>query len=88
MGPKVTLDTIAGVEVVEVVPGSFADQAGLSSGDVVLEVDRAGVFDRSDLWLLAGEHAPGDELEIVYARARELVRGRGRLAPTTAEVLV
>ncbi len=84
----VTVDTPAGVEVVEVVPGSFGDQAGLSSGDVVLEVGNAGVFDRSDLWLLAGEHAPGDELEIVYARGSELLHGRGRLAPTAAAVLV
>ena len=84
----VTLDTSAGVEVVEVVPGSFADQAGLAAGDLVLELDRAGVYDRSDLWLLAGEHGPGDELEVVYARDREVLRGRGRLAPTAAEVLV
>ncbi len=83
----VTLDTPAGIEVVDVLPGSFADQAGLSAGDIVLEVDRAGVFDRSDLWLLASEHEPGDELEIVYARGREQRRGRGRLAPIAQEVL-
>ncbi len=84
----VTVDTPVGIEVVEVMPGSFGDQAGLSSGDVVLEVDQAGVFDRSDLWLLASEHAPGDELEIVYARGRELVRGRGTLAPIAPEILM
>lgn len=83
----VTLDTAAGIEVLDVLPGSFADQAGLSAGDLVLEIDQAGVFDRSDLWLLAREHAPDDELEIVYVRGRELLRGRGRLAPTAAEVL-
>ncbi len=75
------LDTPAGVEVLEVVPGSFADQAGLASGDLVLEIDAAGVFDRSDLWLLAEEHAPGDELEVVYARGSDVLHGRGRLAP-------
>ncbi len=84
----VTVDTPAGVEVVEVVPGSFGDQAGLAAGDLVLELDRAGVYDRSDLWLLAGEHGPGDELEVVYARGRELLHGRGTLAPMVAEVLV
>ncbi len=82
----VTLDTPAGIEVVDVLPGSFADQAGLSSGDLVLELGRAGVFDRSDLWLLAREHEPGDELEAVYARGREVLRGRGRLAPIAQEV--
>jgi uncharacterized protein YndB with AHSA1/START domain len=80
----VTVDTPAGVEVVEVVPGSFADQAGLGSGDLVLELGRAGVFDRSDLWLLASEHAPGDEIEVVYVRGRELLGGRGTLAPAAA----
>ena len=84
----VTVDTPVGVEVVEVVPGSFGDQAGLASGDVVLEVGQAGVYDRSDLWLLASEHAPGDELEVVYARGDALLRGRGRLAPIAPEVLV
>ncbi len=84
----ITIDTPAGVEVVEVVPGSFGDQAGLAAGDLVVELDRAGVYDRSDLWLLAGEHAPGDELEVVYARGRELLHGRGTLAPMVAEVLV
>jgi uncharacterized protein YndB with AHSA1/START domain len=84
----VTVDTPVGVEVVDVVPGSFADQAGLSAGDIVLELEQAGVFGRSDLWLLASEHAPGDELEVVYARGRELLRGRGRLAPIAAEVPV
>lgn len=84
----VTVDTPAGIEVVEVVPGSFADQAGLASGDLVLELDEAGVYDRSDLWLLASELAPGDELEVVYARGNELLRGRGQLAAIFPEVLV
>jgi uncharacterized protein YndB with AHSA1/START domain len=83
----VTVDTPAGVEVVDVVPGSFGEQAGLASGDVVLELGEAGVFDRSDLWLLASEHGPGDELEVVYARGSDLVRGRGRLAPMVQPVL-
>jgi uncharacterized protein YndB with AHSA1/START domain len=83
----VTLDTPAGIEVLDVVPGSFADQAGLSAGDLVLEIGDAGVYDRSDLWLLAREHTPDDELEIVYARGHELLRGRGRLAPTLQEAV-
>ena len=77
----VTLDTPAGVEVVDVVPGSFADQAGLASGDLVLEIDAAGVYDRSDIWLLADEHGPGEELEVVYARGSHVLHGRGTLAP-------
>jgi uncharacterized protein YndB with AHSA1/START domain len=84
----ITLDTPVGVEVVEVVPGSCADQAGVRSGDLVLEVAGAGVFGRSDLWLLASEHAPGDELEIVYVRGSEVLRGRGTLAPISEQVLV
>jgi uncharacterized protein YndB with AHSA1/START domain len=84
----VTIDTPAGIEVIDVVPGSFAEQAGLASGDVVLELDQAGVFDRSDLWLLAREHEPGDEIEVVYARGRELLRGRGTLASVAPEVPV
>ncbi len=84
----VTLDTPAGIQVVEVVPGSFAERAGLAAGDLVLELDRAGVYDRSDLWLLAGEHGPGDEIEVVYARGRELLSGRASLAPIAPEVPV
>lgn len=82
----VTVDTPAGIEVLDVVPGSCADQAGLRSGDLIVELGNAGVFDRSDLWLLAREHAPGDEIEIAYARGGALLHGRGRLAGVAEEI--
>ena len=82
----VTLDTPAGVEVLQVTPGSFADQAGLASGDIVLEIGHAAVYSRSDIWLLAGEHAPGEVLEVVCARGGDVLRGQGALAPLAQAV--
>lgn len=74
-----TLDVPAGVQVIKVVPDTFAAQCGLEAGDLLLEVGGAGVFDRTDLWVLTREHHPGDELEAAYLRDGRLQRATGRL---------
>jgi uncharacterized protein YndB with AHSA1/START domain len=78
-GATVT-DTPAGPEVLKVKPGSFAEQAGVQAGDIIVQVGAAPVFDQSDLWVLEREHDPGEALEAAYVRGHELLRGRGVLA--------
>lgn len=66
--------------MLKVKPGSFAEQAGVQAGDIIVQVGAAPVFDQSDLWVLEREHDPGEALEAAYVRGHELLRGRGVLA--------
>jgi S1-C subfamily serine protease len=57
-----------GVMVVDVVPGSPADGAGLQPGDVITQVGNRSVQAPTDLEsALAGMH-PGQRVEIQYER--------------------
>jgi uncharacterized protein YndB with AHSA1/START domain len=76
-----TKTTPAGVEIVDVVEGQFAAEAGLQAGDLLVKLGAAPIFDRSDVALLTREHPAGTGLEAVYVRDGRLCRGRGRLAP-------
>ncbi len=72
-------DTDAGIEVVKVASGGFADQAGLRSGDLILRVGGVPVFAVAELWVLLREHAAGSALSVEYVRDRERHGGRGTL---------
>ncbi|MFI6324282.1 SRPBCC domain-containing protein [Nonomuraea sp. NPDC050556] len=61
-------DGPAGPEVVEVAAGSYAEAAGLRPGDIILRLGAAPVFGLSDVWLFCREHAPGEHVEVVFAR--------------------
>ena len=74
-----TRDTPAGVEVVDVRQEGYASSVGLAPGDILVQLGTAPLFDRTDLALLLREHAPGTELEAVYVRERQLMRGTGKL---------
>jgi uncharacterized protein YndB with AHSA1/START domain len=76
-----TRNAMAGVEVVSVRSGTFADNVGLEPGDVLLQLGEAPIFDRSDLALIMREHEPGVELEAVFARGGRIVRSAARLSP-------
>jgi len=70
----------AGVELVEVETDGFAHDAGLESGDVLLQLGRAPVFTVQDVAFFLREHDPGDEVDAVWAHDGDLRRGRGRLS--------
>ena len=57
-----------GAEVVEVVPGSSADGAGLEVGDVIIAVGDTGVDVPDDLGREVAEQAPGDIVEVTVVR--------------------
>ena len=69
-----------GVEVLEVTPGGFADQAGLARGDRILRIGGVPIYTRNDVWGLTTEHAPETPLGVEYVRERERRSGTGRLS--------
>jgi uncharacterized protein YndB with AHSA1/START domain len=60
-------------------PESGAAGAGLQAGDLVLQLGDGAVFGLSDVAFFCREHDAGQEVDIVWARAGEVHRGRLRL---------
>ncbi|MBN2624389.1 MAG: trypsin-like peptidase domain-containing protein [Acidimicrobiales bacterium] len=60
-----------GAFVVEVVPDSGADAAGLEQGDVILSVDGEDISSNARLGEIVQEHEPGDTIEITIERDGE-----------------
>jgi membrane-associated protease RseP (regulator of RpoE activity) len=77
----------AGLEVVRVTDDSLGTDAGLRPGDVLLGVDGAAVYTRSDLWLLARLLEPGREVTLDFVRAARAYTASGHLRPTSAAVV-
>ncbi|HVA79092.1 MAG TPA: SRPBCC domain-containing protein [Candidatus Binataceae bacterium] len=69
-----------GIELVEVFPGGFADQAGMKAGDILLKLDRMGIYQVADVWAFTRVRSAGEEAEAEYIRGRELRKGRGRIS--------
>jgi len=72
-------DTLAGAEVLRVLPETFAEQAGLQPGDLLLKAGNASIFAERDISLLTREHPAGTSMEITYVRGREIRTGQGVL---------
>jgi putative serine protease PepD len=62
-------DGSAGVEVIEVTPGSGAEAAGIRLGDVIVSVDGAPVTQFEELAGPVLAHPPGDVVEVVIMRS-------------------
>jgi putative serine protease PepD len=62
-----------GVEVVEVVPGSAAADAGVEVGDVITAVGEVAVDTPDDLGRAIAERAPGDEVAVTVERGSDTV---------------
>jgi uncharacterized protein YndB with AHSA1/START domain len=74
------IESRRGVEVVKVVPGGFAEQAGLLAGDTLVRLAGASVFRRSDIVVLQRAFGPGTEVEVDYVREGKLLTGHARLS--------
>lgn len=75
-----TLKSGAGVRITHVIPGGFAEQAGMRAGDLILRLNGASVVRISDVAFLCREHAPGSAVAVDYARDGEVLSGRGALS--------
>jgi putative serine protease PepD len=58
----------AGAEILEVVPGSPASDAGLRAGDVITSVNGRTVRDPDDVSRAIDDLEPGDEVELLVSR--------------------
>jgi len=65
---RLGIETETGAFVVDVVPGSAAEVAGLEPGDVILSIDGEEVTDNSDVGRIILGLEPGDRVEIVVER--------------------
>ena len=59
---------LSGVRIMEISPGGAADQAGLKSEDVIVEVDGLQVKTTSQLQELIARKRPGDNVDIGFKR--------------------
>lgn len=60
-----------GVLIVEVLSGSPAEEAGLRSGDVIVEIDEEPVNTDRELGVLIRSHEAGDKITIKFFRGHE-----------------
>jgi uncharacterized protein YndB with AHSA1/START domain len=79
--------TDAGLRVNRVAPGTFAEEAGLQAGDLLVRLAGVSVFRRSDVWAINGLVPPGTEIDVEYVRSGERRTGTGHLSPVAARVL-
>lgn len=70
---RLGIESGEGAFVVDVVPGSGADEAGIQVGDVIVEIDGERVTSNERLGEVVREHEPGDVVELTIEReGREL----------------
>jgi hypothetical protein len=74
------LESGPGVRITYVVPGGFAAEAGMQSDDLLMRLNSVPVVRLSDVAFFGREHAPGEEVEVEYARGSEVLLGRGALS--------
>lgn len=71
--------TGAGLAVMSVQPGTFADRLGLTAGDILVELGGAGVFGFHEVNFFQREHEVGDTANAAWVRGGKLMRGSAEL---------
>jgi len=66
------LDEIKGIYVVEVIDDGAASEAGLSKGDVIIQVDNTQINSKSSLLETIGIKRPGDEVKVYVKRGNSM----------------
>jgi S1-C subfamily serine protease len=79
LGLKTETQEAGGLKVIEVVPGSAADRAGLEVGDAILFVDGKKVEATEDLRARIRARSPGDEVSLAILRNGETKEFKVRL---------
>ncbi|MFI4873484.1 MAG: PDZ domain-containing protein [Phycisphaerales bacterium JB061] len=84
---KLGLDAGEGVYVIETLKGLPADEAGIESGDVIIEVDGKRIQERNVLLEVLKKHKPGDDVHVIVIREGKKKKLKLELAPYSAERL-
>lgn len=82
----VLLETEAGLQVVRVADRSLGTEIGLEPGDLLVSINGAALYARSDIWFLTRLYEQGTPVEVRYARGGELLVGDGRMCPVEMAV--
>jgi membrane protease YdiL (CAAX protease family) len=87
-GPRIGVvldprDRGEGAEVLSVLPGSPAEQAGIQAGDTVTAIDGQPVTKNAEMTATIGATTPGSERGITLHRGDEEIEVRARPAPIT-----
>jgi serine protease Do len=75
------VDADAGAVVVNVTEGSPAEDAGIETGDVIVEIGGDAIEESGDVPEAIRRHEPGDEVEVVLLRDDERTTVRAALVP-------
>lgn len=75
-------ETGAGVRIVYVVPGGFAEASGMQRDDLLLRLGDVAIVRRSDVWASERAYGPGQEIDAEYVRDRKLLRRKAPLSDT------
>ncbi|MGZ4788845.1 MAG: Do family serine endopeptidase [Terriglobales bacterium] len=70
MAQRLDLPSSKGVVITDVKPGSFADDVGLSRGDVILEINKQPVNTVDDFNRIAGQYKSGQDVVFLVHPAR------------------
>ena len=70
---QLSLESMEGVYVGEVISGSAADKAGMKAGDVIVQVDGRTINSSSQLQEQIGRKNPGDQVTILVRRGQRSV---------------
>jgi len=74
-----TREVGTGLEVATVIPGCYAEKAGLQPGDLLMSLNGAPLFTQLCLQAMLRVFKAGDEVEATWVRGDELQRGSSAL---------
>jgi aminopeptidase YwaD len=72
-------EQVEGMKLSGVREGSPAAKAGLQAGDIIIKFGKVDVKNLYDFTYALGEHKPGDDVEVVVKRGKDLVKTTVRL---------
>jgi S1-C subfamily serine protease len=79
LADELDVDTDAGAVVTNVTEGSPAEDAGIETRDVIVEIGGDAIEEPGDVPEAIRRHQPGDEIEVVALRGDERVTVRATL---------
>jgi uncharacterized protein YndB with AHSA1/START domain len=80
------LESTRGVEMVRIVPGGFAEAAGLRAGDTLVRLAGAAIYRRADILAVQRSCGAGAAVEVTYVREGRVMHGEAELSESNYTV--